>query len=174
MGAQIPQPDALRKGTLGQCARRIRYQDLAAIARASDARCAVHVEADVVGSTKPAVAGVEPHPDTQRAAGRPSMGREAPLRICGGRDRAIGAGEDREKGVAFRVDLDPIALRDRLANDLAVIRQDRVVSVTERLEELRGALDVGKEERDRSGGEVWRDPGYGHGPRAPERLATDR
>ena len=74
------------------------------------------------------------------------------LRLDGRGDGVSRAREHEEEGVALRVDLDPVARRERVADDSPVRRQHLAVVVAEALEELRRVLDVGEDEGDGSAG----------------------
>src|SRR5262249_51144712 len=71
---------------------------------------------------------------------------------CSGH-RVPGAREREEERVALRVDLGSIRGGERVADESTVVAQHLAVAVTELLEQLGRALDVGEEEGDRPGWE---------------------
>src|SRR5205085_11815360 len=88
------------------------------------------------------------------------------------------SGEDGEERVTLGVDLGAFALGDRFSQDSAMVGEDGVVSVTKGFQELRGAFDVGEEERDipsREGhGNGWARRLHPISPRArPARVRSD-
>jgi hypothetical protein len=92
---------------------------------------------------------VNAHPDANIARCEPalSLGRRG--------QRVTGACEDNEEGVALRVDLRPAMLVEGGPEQPAMLRERLLLAFgAELLQELRRALDVGEEERHRSGREV--------------------
>ncbi|HEX2027190.1 MAG TPA: hypothetical protein VHF25_04245 [Nitriliruptorales bacterium] len=102
-----------------------------------DARRPVDVQPDVVVTTEPALAGVQPHPDSDRSCLGPRLGGQSPLDLHGGAHRGRGAGEHHEEGVAFGADLHAAGPAHRLANDDTVLVQHLGEAVTERLQQPR-------------------------------------
>ncbi len=77
-----------------------------------------------------------------------------PLRCDGCRNGVSRAWEREEERVSLHVDLDAIALAERVADDSAVSGQDLGVAVTETFEELGRSFDIREHEGDRSSGQV--------------------
>ena len=75
-------PGGQRVGDEGR--RRLGQDDLAAVPDGGDPSRAVDVEAAVVVAARMGLAGVQAHPDADRDAVRPGLGRERPLRVDGG------------------------------------------------------------------------------------------
>jgi len=102
--SQVVQSGAGRQGAFGEGARRLRKEDLAAVAHCGDTRGAVHVQTHVPAGGDDGLSGVEtdPHPD-RRSVG-PAMGDDGPLRIDGRGYRRGGAVEGDEERVALGID----------------------------------------------------------------------
>ena len=144
--------DALRQTRPEQRARRLRQQDLPAAPDGADARRSHDVEPDVPLLVHGRLAGVQPDPHADVDLARPRLRCVRALRLDGSGDGISRAREDEEEGVALRVDLDPVASSERVADDPPVRRQHLAVVVAEALEELRRVLDVREDEGDRSAG----------------------
>ena len=143
MQAEVAERLAVEEG-----GRRRRDDRLAAVGERSDARAAVHVDADVALGGELGSSGVQADAHADRpvrerlAAGPRGVG-------C-----ALGGREGDEEGVALRVDLDAAVGRERLAQRAPVLGERLAVRVRAELpEQARRALDVGEEERDRAGRE---------------------
>src|ERR671919_775706 len=136
---------------LNQLLRGSRQQDLPPVSGVPDPGRAMNVEADVSVADPGALTRVQPDPDPDIGAARPGMAGQLPLDVDGcpdGRSRGSEHGEER---VALGIDdLAPLP-RQRLAKDVAVLREERGVPVSQLPQEQRGTLDIGEQERDRSG-----------------------
>ena len=124
------------------------------------------LEADIPLGRDLRLAGVQAHPDAQRAP------REYTLSGGGGCGGSRRRREHEEERVALCVDLHAsVRLGDR-ADQAAMLGERGTVRGTELSQQPRRALDVGEEERDRSGGKL------GHGPSLssgfPRDYATSR
>ncbi len=151
----LPEVDdrhALRQVVPEQRARRLREQDLAAVARRADARRANDVEAEVALVADGRLAGVQAHAHPHLGPLRPGVRAESPLSRNRAGDRLRCAREGVEERVALRVDLRAALRAQVLAEEPAVLADDFAVVVAELLEQPRRALDVGEEERDRAAG----------------------
>ena len=129
------------------------HDDLAAVRRGGDAGGAVDVEPDVVVAPEHSLTGMDPHPDQHPATLRPRFGGKAALGDDGGGHRRRSRGERGEERVAFGPDDDSAGTFDGLGHDGVVDGEDIATRPTEALQEPGGPLDVGEQERDRSGGE---------------------
>ena len=134
-----------------ELAGRLRDDDLVAVAGAADPRRDVDVESDVALVDELGLARVEADPHPQNTLRRPPLPADRALEVDGGRDRVPGAGEDEKRAVPGPVHLVPVPTARRLAHELPQARADRPVTLSERVQEPRRALDVGEEERDRPG-----------------------
>ena len=133
-----------RRGRAGE-------QHLAAVARVTDAGRLVDGEADVAVGANVGLAGVQPHAHAHLGALGPLVLGEGPLGHAGGLDRCARTAEDDEERVALRVDLDPAAVGERLAQHPVVGSEHLAVAVTAKpLEQARRALDVGEQKRHRA------------------------
>ena len=99
--------------------------------------------------------GVKAHADSQVDALRPRMSGECALGLGNRLGCTDGILEDDEELVAAVVDDLSGAALDRLSEETPVIREHRRVAVAEQADELRGALDIGEDECDRSMREIW-------------------
>ena len=155
--AQVPLADREHGYAVGQAraeerARRLREEDLPAAADGADAGRAHDVEPDVALLVDRRLAGVQAHPHAHVRLAGPGLRRVRALSLDRGGHRVARAREREEERVALRVDLDPVARSERVADEASVRRQHVAVVVTEALEELRRVLDVGEHEGDRSAG----------------------
>ena len=160
VGAEVAELHAVRKRALHEGTCRVGDEDLAAVSQRGDPGGAMDVDADVVVTTQPALPGMESHPHADRRFLRPPFGCKAALRVHGGVDRSRRGRECREEGVAFGPHDGSVSVVDRAAEDLVVTVQQAAEPLgSERLNETRGALDVGEQERDRPGRECLHRPG---------------
>jgi hypothetical protein len=130
------------------------------VARAHDPRREVYVDADVALIGHDRLAGVDADPHAYRPAG------ERGLNVAGGGDRAPRVRERDEKGIALGVHVEPAVPGERLTQHAVVLGQHVRVALAQLAQQERGALDVGKEKRDRAA----RKPAHGH-MIAPDRAA---
>ena len=130
---------------------RSRDEQLAAMAGPADPRGAVDVEpvVRVVGEDGPA--RVHAHADLHGCPLGPVARGERALCCERGGERGTRIGEGDEELVGAAVDLVAVRLRDRLADQPPVLREDLRVLVAELLDEGRRALDVREEESDVAG-----------------------
>ena len=166
-----------------QVAGRAGEQRLPAVRRRHDPRRPVDVEPDVLRRVEDRLAGVDAHPDPDRPAlERLERFAHRPHRVGGRR-------EGGEEAVAGVVDLVAAVAVERSAQGLSVLAERAPVLLRpEGVEEPRRSLDVGEDERDRSG-RLWtvatpelsptRDAcamtflRHRHGRRGPRRRADD-
>ncbi len=113
---------------------------------------AVEIDADVPLAARHGRAGVEADPHPQGGSIGPAVLGEGALDGHRGAKGGKAVGEGHEEGVALGVDHVSAVLGDRRAQDAAVIRQGFGVTLAERSQETRRALDVGEHEGDRAGG----------------------
>ncbi len=133
-----------------ELARRLRDEHLAAVPGSGDPRRTVHTETYVAFSADRGLAGVNPHADAELGAVRPRVLREPALAGDRGGHRILGTAEADEERIPLRVDLVAAVLDERLAQDPLVILERFPVAITEPLEQLCRALDVGEQEGDSS------------------------
>jgi hypothetical protein len=117
------------------------------VADRGDSGGAMDVDSDVALVGYEWLAGVDPHPNANRAA-------EGSLSLVRCYERILRPGERDEEGVALRVDLDPTMPGEGLAQDLPMLSERVCIGIAELVEQLRRALDVGEEEGDGAGGEL--------------------
>ena len=85
-----------------------------------DACGAVDVDALVVVTHQPGLAGVQAHAHAYLPALRPGLGVKTTLRLGARRHSFAGRGESDKEGVAFSHHLDPFVCRKRSAHHTAV------------------------------------------------------
>lgn len=154
MLAHVAQRCSLGDMTLHESRRRLRQDDLVAMAGRGDPRRPVHVQPDVVVASEGPLAGVDADPDLDRRARGPFVSLERFLHGDRRLHRLRSRLEDREEGIAFGLDRDAAVHVDGGAEDAVVVLQHLPPFIGGQvLDEARRSLDVGQEERDRSGGE---------------------
>jgi hypothetical protein len=123
-------------------------EHLPAVPDRGDARGAMDVEPDVplVGDDRLAGVDAHTHADGPR--------RQRLLPHPGGGQRVTCARERHEERVALRVDLDPVVRGERCPEHAPVLPQRVRVAVTQLVQQLRRAFDVGEEEGDGAAGKL--------------------
>ncbi len=126
-----------------QLSRRLRDENLAAVARAHDARRPVHVGADIALVRHDRLTGVDADADAhgsacQRYLGLPSSG-----------DRISGPRERDEERVSLGVHLDPAVARESLTQQPPMLGEQVRIALPMLVQESRRPLDVREEQRDR-------------------------
>ncbi|HEY3522419.1 MAG TPA: hypothetical protein VGK63_01845 [Candidatus Limnocylindrales bacterium] len=116
------------------------------------------LDAHEPGVDRDGLAAVDPHPDAHLAVVRPGVLRERELGVEGGGDRVRGALEGREHGIALAVDLDAVPAVDGRADQVAMLVEHARKGRPQHLGQSRRSLDVGEQERDRSGLSVRAEP----------------
>ena len=148
-------------------------QQLPAVAGRLQPGDTVHRRPEVVSVALDGFTGVQRGTDGERgevgAAAAPILDRDGPLDRDSGIQRVPGAGEDRAKGVAHRLEDDPAMGLDRRAQERVVPLERHPHRLGLPLPTLGAALDVGEEEGDGTG--RWRRGRRGrdrsHGGRQP-------
>jgi hypothetical protein len=126
-----------------QSPRRLREENLPAVAGAHDARGAVHVGAHIPLVRDDRLTGVDADPHAHISVGECLLG----VSRCGQR---VGRARERdEKRVPLGVDFDPAVLHEGVAQQPSVLREDVRVALAELVQETGRALDVREEQRDR-------------------------
>ena len=120
-----------------------REHDLAAVGTPGDPGRRVHVQSDVALLRHLGLARVQPHPHAH------PPGRERRLGGCSATGGVGRASEGVEECVALSAHLHPAPLSHRLADDPAMSVQGRRIPVAELVQQLRRALDVREDQRDR-------------------------
>ncbi len=126
-----------------------REKRLTAVARGRDPRTQIHVLPHVSLRSQVRRAGMEAHPDADRAGG------QRLLRLARGLNRLRRAREGVEEGIPLRIDLHAAAGREHLSQQAPVLCQRLGVRLrAELVQELGRPLDVGEEKGDGAGGEL--------------------
>jgi len=89
---------------------------------------------------------VKPHPDAHGRPIGPLVCLKCALRLECTYQRVGSTRERHEERVALGIDLEAVALGERCPQQIALIGQDRRISLPQALEEQRGALDVREQE----------------------------
>src|SRR6516165_3591764 len=109
-------------------------------------------QADVVAVVETCLSSMHADPHLDVAFERPAFLVKRPLGIDGCRDCVVCLCKGDEERIAFSRYLKSAVLPPNLAQDPVVPMKDAVPLGTESLDVPSGALDVGEEKRDRSGG----------------------
>jgi hypothetical protein len=112
------------------------------------ARSPVNVHPDVALVRPQRLTCVDPNANPNRSS------CELALSVGGRSDCIARTGEGNKERVTLRVDLGAPVLGESLSQDSAVVGEDGCVVITEVVEQLRRALDVGEEEGDGPGGQL--------------------
>ncbi len=112
---------AVRQSLLDKSARRVGYDDLAAVPCGGDPRGAVDVEPDVVVAAASPLAGMDSHPNPHLGVCRPGLRSQRALRRDGGGYRPRGVREGYEEAVSLGPDLGSVTVCNRPANDPAML-----------------------------------------------------
>jgi hypothetical protein len=137
--AQVALPDGVDGDTVWepraeQRARRLGEKNVAAPTFGADPRSAHDVQSDVALLVHRGLTGVQSHAHAHGHLMWPSCACVSTLRIDRSFHRVARARDDKEEGVALRVDLNAVARRECLAGDLPVRGQQFAVAVAEALE----------------------------------------
>ncbi len=153
--AEVPKGHAVRQPRLDLGAGGAGHHDLPPVRRRRDAGGPVDVDPDVVVAAERPLPRVQAHPrpDVVRQPGEPALGLDRRG------DSLRGVREHHEERVAGRADLDAAVVPHGPADHLRVLIARGGVPLPEFLEQLRRALDVGEQERDRPGRQL----GHGEG-----------
>ena len=125
-----------------ELARRQGDEHLPAVTSGCDPGGAVDVDADVALAGEERLAGMESHPDVDRAA------PERLLTLGRRLDRIGRAREHDEECVALRAELGAVVAGESLTEDTTVFRQRLRIGIAELVQQLRRSLDVREEEGD--------------------------
>jgi hypothetical protein len=150
---EVGEPGGGRKVVDDQRGGRLTDEDLPALRHAPQPRHSVDDRSEVVAVPLDRFARVQGEPDAELRGRRPSFAADRGLRLMSGSDRVAGAGEHRERRVAFATRLDHVAVvrLDGRGDDLAV-PLDRPVHRRRRVLPLpRRPDDVRQQERDDPG-----------------------
>src|SRR5258708_32746483 len=129
-------------------------QYLPTVPGAHDAGSTMHIQANIALGGELRLTSVQPYTYTHCCTLRPGMAGKSALSIgcCG--DSISSAGEDDEECVTLGVDLLPEIHAERHTQELAALRQQVCVGITQLLEQVCGSLDIREEQCDCSGRQV--------------------
>ncbi len=149
MVAEVAKRGRRGKAAIDALGGRARQQDLAAVTDRHDPGRPVHGGPEVVPTARLGLAGVDPHPDADRARARPRLLEECPLggdRGGHGTDRRV---EDGHQTVAGGLDDLTVRVGDGRPEQDLVSREGVLHLTRVLLPETRAALDVGEQEGQR-------------------------
>jgi hypothetical protein len=166
--AEVPERQPIGKLVHRQRTGRFRHEHLTTVPNRGDPGGPVDVQPDVLAGAQPSLAGVHPHPNPDRAIGRPLVIGQPALCVRGCRDGVDRRRENGEEAVALSIDVDAAVASDGRSKDVVVLIQDIRPSIAQRSGQVRGCLDVGDQERDGAGGQTYpvQCRGHGLGPRS--------
>ena len=145
---KIPERDVGRQFVGDQLACGARNQHLPTLAGRADPRRAMHVQADVVIQPDLRLAGVHADAHAHLDALGPTLGRRRALRAHGGGDRVARSPEGDEEPVTLGMDLAPVVLLERRAQQALMLGQHLGVATAQPRQQSRRTLDVTEQERD--------------------------
>jgi len=152
--AEVTQAHPLGGIVLHQVMRGLREENLSAVRGRADPGCTVDVDPDIPPGRVHRLSGVEPHAHAHRNTARPSLDDDRPLRVNRSSHRIARASERDEERISLGVDLVAGPRLDSRADQSLVFCEEVCVPVAEGLQEARGALDVGQQERHRPHGQL--------------------
>ncbi len=137
---------------LQQIARRLRQQDLLAVAGRADPGGQMHADADVVIARRRGLAGVDSDAHADALVVGPGLRGQRELRLDGRPDGIARAGERDEERVARRLDLEAGVSRKARAQQAAVLAENFLVALqADGMQEPGRSLDVAEQKRDCAG-----------------------
>lgn len=134
--------------------RGAREQYLSTVRQRAQPGGSMHRQAGVAMLGAVRIAGMEPHTDPDLHAASPGIGGERPL--CGDcrRHRITSMPERHEERIPLRVHNDAAVFVERRTEHTAMFSQYRSVLLLQPLDKLCRAIDIGKEQRDGSVGQL--------------------
>ena len=130
-----------------------REQDLAAMSGGSDPRRSIHVQSQVVGAARLALACVDAHPHGNGGLSGPCRRGQLALGLGRGAKSAVGGREDGEERVTLGAQLSAVTGGDGFPKDGVMPIQDIAEACPEPLKQPGRTFDVGEEEGDLAGGQ---------------------
>ena len=155
--AHIEEVDCPGQITRDEVVRRLRNQDLAAVADPPDARRPMDIQADQAGLRASRLTGVDAHAHADPGFIGPGMSGQPALGLD---RRQQGSARRRERvveAVPCRALLGAILGTEGVAEQPMVVCEDRCIALAKRLQQLGRALDVREDERDCAGGDAGHD-----------------
>jgi hypothetical protein len=105
----------------------------------------MHVQTDIAFRRTLRLTSVQTHAHPHHHTFRPGMGSEGTLDSHCRRDGIGGASKGEEEGIALRVDLVAVELKECGAQEVPTLVQEAGVALTQLLKQARGPLNVGEE-----------------------------
>src|ERR671925_1387585 len=152
--AEISELDLPRQRLRGELTGGGGDDHLPAVRRGADASHLVDGKADVVPVGERDLSRMDARPHANLPAAWPRVLQQGVLQVGRRAKRCVCTGEDRKHRVTLRAEDGAIGARDRVADQAAVLLEERAVVRARLREEPRRALDIGEEERDRPGREL--------------------
>ena len=123
---------------------RLGDQDLPPVRRRRHPGCHVHREPDVVAADKVCLPRVQPHADPQWRVRRPRLLGQGALRCHRCRHARRRFLEHGEEGISLGSHDDTVVRLDRVIDEFAMAHQHGCIAVTEPVQQLSRAFDVGE------------------------------
>src|SRR6266516_984365 len=133
---------------LHQVAGGLREQHLPTVPGAHNAGGVMHIQADVAFGNEGRLARVQAHTYTYHHALRPAMSGESTLGSHSCQDGIASASKRDEESISLRIDFVAAMRAKGRTQQATAFRQNRDVTFTHLLEQVRGPLDVGEEQGD--------------------------
>ncbi len=146
MLAQVLHLDAVGKALLHQRARRLREQDLPAVASAHDTRGVVDIQPHIALGGALRFAGMQPNAHSHYCGLGPGVSGKGALDVHRGAHRIGSAGKDHEKGIALRVPLLPMPLPEGRPQYVPALFQESSIVFAQLLQQARGPFHIGEEQ----------------------------
>jgi len=143
--------NVVRQLVLDELPRRVRQQNLTAVARRTNARATVDAHPDISFATDERLTSVDPHPHTDGDTVGPGLRGEPALRGYSGANRVARAREGDEERITLRIDLVATEPFNCRTEQPGVRRKNLVVPVAKLLQQPRRPFDVTEEEGDGAG-----------------------
>jgi hypothetical protein len=134
MPAEVTHAHVDWQGVSCESVRRVRDEDLPAVAGRGDSCGAVHIEPDVVPIAQDALTGVKADPYADHVSFRPGVTSKAPLGLDCGTKRPCRRREGGKEGVAYGLNLGAATGSDRLSENPIVLGEETGVRLTDPLE----------------------------------------
>ena len=157
---QVPQRRPRRQSRAHQRGRRLRHQHLAPVTGRRHPGGAMHIPAHQARDGRRRLPGMDAHPHPHLLPARPPARLERALHVQRRRRARLGRGEHREERIPLGIDL-PAVVSGQPRPDQRVVtgQQLRVKTFSQPIKQGRGALHIGKEERERLHGPSVGGPG---------------
>ena len=149
--AQVAHTDPFGEVPSHESPGRVGHEHLAAVPRPGDTSGAMDIQPDIVVSAQTPLAAVQAHADSDGRALRPSGVGQPALRLHRSGDGSERRRKDGEESVSLGVDLRSGVSADGGPQDVSMHGKQRRIRIAECGKKPSRALDVGEQERHRTG-----------------------